>query len=99
MPIVRLSQRGGRGKAARATHHAAARGSRHTIVFEDHGQDFLEWEITDGVVTDCRPFQSGVWKGTHVDMTKAAEGQRLPIITASGTKLILYPVAAMSRTG
>jgi hypothetical protein len=98
MPIVRLSRRGGRGRAAQAAYHAAAHGSRHTIIFEDHGQDFLEWEITDGVVTDCRPFQSGVWKGTHVDMTKAAEGQRLPIITASGTKLILYPIAAMSRT-
>ena len=71
----------------------------HRIVFEDHGQDFLEWDIIDGVVADCRPFQRGVWKGTRVDMTKAAEGQLLPIITQrGGSGVIPYPVVAMSRT-
>jgi hypothetical protein len=72
---------------------------QHRIVFEDHGQDFLEWDIIDGVVADCRPFQGFVWKGTKVDMRKAREGQLLPIITASGkSMLIKYPVIAMSRT-
>ncbi len=71
---------------------------KHTIEFEDHGQDFLEWDIIDGVVADCRPFQGFVWNGTKVDMTKAAEGQRLPIITKRGeSRLIMYPVVAISR--
>ena len=28
------------------------------VTFEDQGQDFLEWDIEDGVVVDCRPFQA-----------------------------------------
>ena len=71
----------------------------HRIVFEDHGQDFLEWEVIDGVVIDSRPFQGGVWKGTKIDMTKAAEGQLMPIITKRGERrVIMYPVVSMSRT-
>ena len=38
-----------------------------TIVFEDDGQDFLEWDVDEkGVVVDCRPFQQNVWNGTKV---------------------------------
>ncbi len=38
-----------------------------TIYFEDHGQDFLEWDIDDeGFVVDCRPAQSDIWNGHHV---------------------------------
>jgi hypothetical protein len=100
MQIVRLSDRRGTGKTARAAIHAAeAHGIKHTIVFEDHGQDFLEWDVIDGVVADSRPFQGSVWKGTTVDMTKAQEGQLLPIITKRGeSRFVLYPVIAMSRT-
>lgn len=33
-----------------------------TIEFEDHGQDFLEWDIAeDGRVLESRPYQSEVW--------------------------------------
>ena len=72
---------------------------QHTIEFEDHGQDFLEWDVIDGVVAACRPFQQWAWKGTKVDMKKAQEGQLLPIITKSGaTRVIQYPVIAISRT-
>jgi len=50
-------------------------------------------------VVACRPFQEWAWRGTRVDMTKAAEGQRLPIITKRGeNRVVLYPVVAMSRT-
>ena len=72
---------------------------QHTIAFEDHSQDFLEWDVKDGVVVACRPFQEWAWKGTKVDMTKAQESQLWPIITLSGaTKVIQYLVSAMSRT-
>ena len=71
---------------------------QHRIVFEDHGQDFLEWDVKDGVVAECRPFQGFIWNGTKVDMTQAAEGQLLPIVTKRGTRMVIkYPVAAMSR--
>jgi hypothetical protein len=37
------------------------------IHFEDNGQDFLRWLITDeGMVVDCQPFQAHVWTGTKV---------------------------------
>lgn len=39
-----------------------------TIVFEDHGQDFLEWDVDDdGVVVGCRPFQAPFWCGVIVE--------------------------------
>ncbi|EEF78404.1 hypothetical protein [Methylophaga thiooxydans] len=44
------------------------------IVFEDRGQDFLEWDIDeDGVVVDSRPFQAGIWSGTFVSDIKVGE--------------------------
>jgi hypothetical protein len=37
------------------------------IVFEDHGQDFLEWEIdANGIVVDSRPFQRQIWSGNFL---------------------------------
>src|SRR5262245_30533915 len=100
MHIVKLSDRRGTGETARAAIRAAgAHSTKHTIVFEDHGQDFLEWDVIDGIVADSRPFQGSVWKGTKVDMTKVQEGQLLPIITKRGeSRFVLYPVVAMSRT-
>lgn len=36
------------------------------ITFEDHGQDFTEWYLQDGLVVDCRPFQATIWCGNQV---------------------------------
>jgi hypothetical protein len=37
------------------------------IHFEDHGQDFLTWQVDNlGFVVDCRPFQASVWCGVEV---------------------------------
>lgn len=36
------------------------------IEFADHGQDFLRWKIRDSIVTDCQPFQGGIWCGMRV---------------------------------
>ncbi len=60
---------------------------KHTITFEDGGQDFLEWDIENGIVIDSRPFQAWAWNGTKVDMTKTRVGQRLPAIAESGAIL------------
>jgi len=40
-----------------------------TVYLEDRGQDFLEWDIEDGIVVDCRPFQGWLWNGTKVHNT------------------------------
>jgi len=66
-----------------------------TVHFEDHGQDFLEWDIEAGVVVDCRPFQGWFWNGTKVHSTDIQPGLLLDIATKSGggrrTRL-RYPV-------
>ena len=63
-----------------------------TITFEDHGQDFLEWDLDDaGVVVACRPFQSTFWVGkvvnNHADIKKGEQA------VLSGGRYILYPIA------
>lgn len=64
-----------------------------TIVLEDHGQDFLEWDVRwdDGVrhpyapveaayeVIACRPCQEWYWKGTRVHNTDIKPGDTLHI--------------------
>ncbi len=64
-----------------------------TVFLEDHGQDFLEWDIEDGVVVDCRPFQGWLWKGTKVHNTDIKPGDILKITTTDGLERTLnYPV-------
>ncbi len=54
-----------------------------TVYLEDHGQDFLEWDIEDGVVVDCRSFQGWLWNGTKVHSTDIQPGLLLDITTTS----------------
>ena len=38
-----------------------------TIHFADHGQDFLEWDVSaEGLVLEARPYQGWLWKGCKV---------------------------------
>jgi len=68
-----------------------------TVQLEDHGQDFLEWDIEDGVVVDCRPFQGWLWNGTMVHNTDIRPGDILEIVTRRGEELKLnYPVEKVS---
>lgn len=64
-----------------------------TVYLEDHGQDFLEWDIEDGTVVDCRPFQGWLWNGTKVHNTDIQPGDILQITTTDGVERTLkYPV-------
>lgn len=66
---------------------------KQTIFLEDHGQDFLEWDIVDGWVVGCRPFQGWLWNGTKVHNTHIFPGNILEITTRSGGRTTLrYPV-------
>lgn len=40
-----------------------------TVTFKDEGQDFLEWDIRDGKVIACRPFQASIWVGREIHST------------------------------
>lgn len=77
-------------------------GKKITVVFEDHGQDFLEWDLEwdDGVrhpfppveaayiVVGCRPFQEWAWKGTrvHTENQSIGHGILLEITTPFGVR-------------
>jgi hypothetical protein len=64
-----------------------------TVELEDHGQDFLEWDIENGEVIACRPFQEGVWKGVKVHNETFEPGTILDITLPDGRRSTLkYPV-------
>lgn len=70
-----------------------------TVTFKDHGQDFLEWDISDGKVVACRPFQAAIWVGREIHSTPIP-GKQLQITGHDGALTwIKYPltkVKAMS---
>ncbi len=63
-----------------------------TVYLEDHGQDFLEWDIENGKVTGCRPFQGWLWIGTKVHNTIIQPGDILEITLKGGRTTLNYPV-------
>jgi len=63
-----------------------------TVYLEDHSQDFLEWDIEDGVVIECRPFQGWLWNGTKVHNTDIQPGDILEITVKGSRTTLNYPV-------
>ena len=73
---------------------------KQTIYLEDHGQDFLEWDIEDGSVVGCRPFQGWLWNGTQVHNTDIKPGDILDITPKNGERTKLnYPVERVVKHG
>lgn len=68
-----------------------------TLVFEDQGQDFLEWDIDDeDKVVACRPFQGFAWIGTMV--LKPRCGSRPRVWTPRGRRFRLrYRITQVKR--
>ena len=67
------------------------------IHFEDHGQDFLTWDVNieTGKVVDCAPFQSSIWCGGTVDNVDNLEtGGQVEYTVKYGHEslLINYPI-------
>jgi len=93
------------GRAAKALFDAMAerldaeitpvRPAPHTIHFEDHGQDFLEWDVDEhGVVTDSRPYQAWCWKGSVLINNAEPGGLVAYVSTGDGARhTIRYPVS------
>jgi len=50
-----------------------------TVTFEDDGQDFLEWDLRDGIVFAVRPYQHRIWAGTIVLNQRIEPGDKLII--------------------
>ena len=69
-----------------------------TVHLEDQGQDFLEWDLQDGVIVDSRPFQAWLWNGTRVHNTKIQPGDVLEITPRNERRTTLkYPVLQVIR--
>lgn len=69
------------------------------ITFEDHGQDFLTWQLdNNGVVVDCLPFQASQWCGIEVaepNALKVGECVRFRRFGEAVWRSIRYPVVAI----
>lgn len=67
-----------------------------TITFEDHGQDFLEWDLNaQGKVIECRPFQASFWVGRLVvNNDELRKGSK--VILEDGNN-IRYPLVKVQR--
>lgn len=67
-----------------------------TVVFEDDGQDFLEWDIDEekGKVVACRPFQSDTWVGTYIHNKNIKPGDYLAItpLLANSPRALIHRV-------
>ena len=67
-----------------------------TITFEDHGQDFLQWDIKDRKVVACRPFQADLWLGSEVltfpEVGKTVEIS-MPRVVGGRRMWVKYPLA------
>jgi len=68
------------------------------LTFEDHGQDFLTWELdATGKVIECKPFQASVWCGCIVkEYNSLTPGDKVRFLTKDGDqRTMLYPVESV----
>jgi len=73
-----------------------------TVKFEDHGQDFLEWDIDEKTseVKASRPFQDWLWKDVKVtNLRKLKVGALLHFMQTDqeAEKFIKYPISEVTR--
>lgn len=70
----------------------------YTIHFEDHGQDFLEWDVdVTGKVVGCRPSQASVWCGLQVLETPQAGGLVTYLRGGEPARAVRYVIAKITR--
>ena len=60
------------------------------IVFEDHGQDCLEWWIDDGGEVLHSYLQPFVWNGIIVDKHNLKVGKQIGIMDSDNMRTIFY---------
>lgn len=61
-----------------------------TVFLKDEGQDFLEFDIRDGVISDTRPFQGWVWNGKEVVNARPLKAG--DHIYFDNARFLLYPI-------
>ncbi|MGP9633773.1 hypothetical protein ACT3R7_11970 [Halomonas sp. AOP43-A1-21] len=69
------------------------------VTLEDHGQDFTDWYVLDGVVIDCQPQQGVCWVGTRLEFPEGPLTEGGPVhYRSSGTGDVLrlnYPIESI----
>jgi hypothetical protein len=67
-----------------------------TVTFQDHGQDFLEWDIDlqKEEIVGCRPYQSRIWCGLACRQKVFEVGKQVSFERADNheTRWINYPI-------
>lgn len=63
-----------------------------TVVLEDNGQDFLEFDIKNAAIADARPCQADIWSGLQVLNEEISIGDYIALRADWGTRTLLYPV-------
>jgi hypothetical protein len=64
-----------------------------TIELVDEGQDFLFFDVRDGVIVATRPFQGDIWNGKRVLNTHVEPGDMLRLVSERfGDVTLRYPV-------
>jgi len=73
--------------------------TKYIIEFEDFGQDFLKWFISnDGYVLDSQPFQRWLWAGHFTIPQTAKIGEKLAIWN-NGESYVNYPIKSIEMVG
>src|SRR4051812_18531426 len=73
-------------------------GNLLTVRFEDAGQDFSEWDISNGVIIDSRPFQATIWMGLIVLNETLGVGSMVEIAAESTPLFIRYPLISVKKS-
>lgn len=97
-PVVHLEQWSGSVSLEHCTAIEALKPPVQRITLEDHGQDFTDWYVRDGIVIDCQPHQGAIWVGIKVLNQKSLKpGVQIEIKSrATGQPTPLsYPVQAV----
>jgi hypothetical protein len=69
-----------------------------TIHFEDHGQDFLEWDIDGDHVVDSRPLKGWLWKGAFVvNPLELVVGGKITVQQAGFEVTLKYPIVKIEE--
>ncbi len=66
-----------------------------TVELEDRGQDFLEFDIENGVIVDTRPQGLVLWNGRTVVNESFTVGDCLTLASEIGNLTLKYPVIAI----
>jgi hypothetical protein len=74
-------------------------GTELIVQLEDHGQDFLEFDVDkDNVIIEARPFQGWLWRGRKILQGRIRRGMKLKLQKPGEHVLTLnYPVRAVLR--